>query len=69
MQNEMTMEKYKSLQVKELREIAKMRGIKGCTSMRKAQLIEAMMKLDAESADPDASEEKTSSDVPVETVP
>ena len=26
MQNEMTMEKYKSLQVKELREIAKMRG-------------------------------------------
>ena len=69
MQNEMTMEKYKSLQVKELREIAKMRGIKGCTSMRKAQLIEAMMKLDAESADSDASEEKTSSDVPLETVP
>ena len=69
MQNEMTMEKYKSLQVKELREIAKMRGIRGCTSMRKAQLIEAMMKLDAESADSDASEEKTSSDVPLETVP
>ena len=57
MQNEMTMEKYKSLQVRELREIAKMRGIKGCTSMRKAQLIEAMMALDAEDGNPGAPEE------------
>ena len=57
MQNEMTMEKYKSLQVRELREIAKMRGIKGCTSMRKAQLIEAMMALDAEGGNPGAPEE------------
>ena len=67
MQNEMTMEKYKSLQVKELREIAKMRGIKGCTSMRKAQLIEAMMKLDAENADAGAPEENIPSDTPAET--
>ena len=67
MQNEMTMEKYKSLQVRELREIAKMRGIKGCTSMRKAQLIEAMMKLDAESAGVGAAEEEASSETPLET--
>ncbi len=66
MQNEMTMEKYKSLQVKELREIAKMRGIKGCTSMRKAQLIEAMMRLDAERADTGAPEEIIPSDAPAE---
>ena len=66
MQNEMTMEKYKSLQVKELREIAKMRGIKGCTSMRKAQLIEAMMRLDAERADTGAPEENIPSDAPAE---
>ncbi len=67
MQNEMTMEKYKSLQVKELREIAKMRGIKGCTSMRKAQLIEAMMKLDSENADAGAPEKNIPSDTPAET--
>ena len=67
MQNEMTMEKYKSLQVKELREIAKMRGIKGCTSMRKAQLIEAMMKLDSENADTGAPEKNIPSDTPAET--
>ena len=69
MQNEMTMEKYKSLQVRELREIAKMRGIKGCTTMRKAQLIEAMMKLDAESAESGVPEETAPSEMIPETVP
>ena len=68
MQNEMTMEKYKSLQVRELREIAKMRGIKGCTSMRKAQLIEAMMALDAESGNPGAPEETDTSGLAPEEV-
>ena len=43
-------EKYESLAVIELKEVAKARGIKGLSAMKKADVIEAMLKLDAEEA-------------------
>lgn len=46
----MNQEKYMTLGVQVLRGLAKARGIKGTSSMRKQQLIEAMMALDAEEA-------------------
>ena len=39
-------EKYESLAVSDLREIAKVRGIKGTSTMKKADLVEAMLKED-----------------------
>lgn len=39
-------EKYESLALADLREIAKTRGIKGSTSMKKADLIDAMLEAD-----------------------
>ena len=41
-------EKYESLAVADLREIAKSRGIKGTTTMKKSDVIEAMLALDAQ---------------------
>lgn len=41
-------EKYESLALTDLREIAKSRGIKGTSSMKKADVVEAMLKLDEE---------------------
>ena len=41
-------EKYESLALADLREIAKSRGIKGTTSMKKADVVEAMLQLDEE---------------------
>ena len=39
-------EKYESLALSDLREIAKSRGVKGTTSMKKADVVEAMLQLD-----------------------
>ena len=41
-------EKYESLALADLREIAKARGIKGITAMKKSEVIEAMLSLDEE---------------------
>ena len=41
-------EKYESLAVADLREIAKSRGIKGTSAMKKSDVIEAMLSLDAQ---------------------
>lgn len=46
----MTREQYKSLHLKDLREVAKQRGIKRTSTMRKPDLIEAMLSLDAQEA-------------------
>ena len=39
-------EKYESLALADLKEIAKLRGIKGVSTMKKAELVEAMLKED-----------------------
>ena len=39
-------EKYESLALVDLKEIAKLRGIKGVSAMKKAEVIEAMLELD-----------------------
>ena len=39
--------RYESLAVHDLKEIAKARGIKGVSSMKKADVVEAMLALDA----------------------
>ncbi len=39
-------EKYESLALADLKEIAKVRGIKGTSTMKKADVVEAMLKLD-----------------------
>ena len=41
-------EKYESLAVADLREIAKSRGIKGVSTMKKGEVVEAMLALDEE---------------------
>ena len=41
-------EKYESLALSDLREIAKSRGIKGVSVMKKTDVIEAMLALDEE---------------------
>ncbi|MBR2654129.1 MAG: transcription termination factor Rho [Lachnospiraceae bacterium] len=46
----MTKERYQSLPVKTLRELAKARGIKGMSTQKKAVIIEAMLELDAKEA-------------------
>ena len=38
-------EKYESLAVADLREIARSRGIEGVSAMKKAEIVEAMLKL------------------------
>ncbi len=44
----MMREKYESLAVHDLKEIAKARGIKGLSTMKKADVIDAMLRLDAQ---------------------
>ena len=39
-------EKYESLALADLKEIAKLRGIKGVSTMKKAELVEAMLRED-----------------------
>ncbi|MCC6094291.1 MAG: transcription termination factor Rho [Eubacterium sp.] len=47
----MTKDQYESLQLKQLREIAKSRKIRGTTAMRKEQLIERMLEEDRKEAE------------------
>lgn len=46
----MMKEKYESLAVHDLKEIAKARGIKGVSAMKKAEVVEAMLALDEKEA-------------------
>ena len=39
-------EKYESLALTDLKEIAKVRGIKGTSTMKKAEIVEAMLEVD-----------------------
>ena len=56
----MTREKYESLPLKELREVAKARGLKGTTALRKPQLIDRMLEEDEKDAQRQSeAEEKT----------
>ncbi|MCD8325204.1 MAG: Rho termination factor N-terminal domain-containing protein [Lachnospiraceae bacterium] len=41
-------EKYESLNLSELKEVAKFRGLRGVSALKKADLINAMLKLDEE---------------------
>ena len=55
-------EKYQSLALTDLKDIAKSRGIKGTSSMKKADVIEAMLALDEkenQNAEPAAAEKNT----------
>ena len=53
----MTKERYQSLPVKTLRELAKARGIKGMSTQKKAVIIDAMLELDAREAEAAAAAE------------
>ena len=55
----MTKERYQSLPVKTLRELAKARGIRGMSTQKKAVIIDAMLELDAREA---AAEEAAASE-------
>lgn len=46
----MTREMYESLPLKELREVAKARGLKGISTLRKPQLVDRMLEEDAQDA-------------------
>ena len=55
-------EKYESLKLADLKEIAKSAGIKGATSMKKSELVEALCELESSKApkeSPKAAQEKT----------
>ena len=54
-------EKYESLSASVLRELAKSRGIKGTSTMKKAQLVEAMLALDESEAESKKAEEAAKS--------
>ena len=41
-------EKYESLALTDLKAIAKSRGIKGTSTMKKAEVVEAMLKMDSQ---------------------
>ena len=46
----MTRERYESLALQSLKEIAKKRGMKGISTLKKADLIDALLKKDEEDA-------------------
>ena len=54
----MTREQYESLKLEPLRGIARNRGLTGCSKMKKADLIEAMLRMDAAVAAAHAEKEK-----------
>ncbi len=51
-------EKYETLKLNDLREIAKKRGIKGATAMKKSDIIDLMCRMDEESASESAAEKE-----------
>ena len=51
-------EKYESLALHDLKEIAKARGMKGISAMKKAELVEAMLALDEKEASEKKGKEK-----------
>lgn len=59
-------EKYESLAAGVLRDIAKSRGIKGTSTMRKSQLVEAMLEEDERLKSQEAPEQKTAEPRPAE---
>ena len=60
-------EKYESLAIKDLRALAKIRGIKGSSTMSKAEIVEKMLELDeAEAAKAAKAEEKPAEEQPKE---
>jgi len=52
-------EKYESLALADLKAIARTRGIKGTSLMKKAEVIDAMLELDAKENTSAVKEEKT----------
>ena len=57
----MTREKYESLPLATLKELAKARKMKGVSTLKKADLIEAMISLDEQEDQEKLSEQKESS--------
>ncbi|SFB72580.1 transcription termination factor Rho [Butyrivibrio sp. YAB3001] len=51
-------ERYETLKLNDLRDIAKKRGIKGATAMKKAEIIDIMCELDEKDASEKANEQK-----------
>ncbi len=62
-------EKYESLAAGVLRDIAKSRGIKGTSTMRKSQLVEAMLEEDERLKSQETPEQKTVEPRPAEQRP
>ncbi|MDE7061761.1 MAG: transcription termination factor Rho, partial [Lachnospiraceae bacterium] len=62
-------EKYESLAAGVLRDIAKSRGIKGTSTMRKSQLVEAMLEEDERLKSQETPEQKTAEPRPAEQRP
>ena len=60
----MMRERYESLPVTELRAVAKARGLKGISSLRKEQLVERMLQEDENDRKKQASEEGTDAGIP-----
>ena len=58
-------EKYETLKLNDLREIAKKRGIKGATGMKKSDIIDLMCRMDEENAS-QSTPEKETEDKPAE---
>ena len=50
-------EKYESLALAQLRELAKIRGIKGSSTLKKAELVESMLQEDENEKDRDKEKE------------
>ena len=56
-------EKYESLPLSELKEIAKVRGIKGISAMKKKEIVEAMLAEDERLKKEESAAEKTQAPV------
>ncbi|MCD8379605.1 MAG: transcription termination factor Rho [Lachnospiraceae bacterium] len=55
-------EKYESLSLTELKEVAKFRGLRGVSAMKKADLVNAMLKLDEELKQKEEEEKKAAAE-------
>ena len=58
----MMRERYESLSAFVLKDLAKARGIKGVSAMKKSQIIERMLEEDAKMAEADAAKPKTTAE-------